>query len=83
MITQAWVWQFEWTHPVAEPAAEQHRSPAFTVQYDAELWLGANWRDLAAAGVTKAKLMNRGLQATPTLDLQAALQDIRRGTHRT
>lgn len=76
MITQAWVWQFEDVTPTnprgTGTPAHQPVSPAFTTQYDAEKWLGANWRELAATGVGTAKLMHRGLQATASLDLSAA-----------
>lgn len=79
MITQAWVWQFEDVTPTNPPgpatSALEPVSPAFTTQYDAEKWLGAKWRELAANGVGTAKLMHRGLQATANLDLRAALTE--------
>lgn len=53
----SWVWRLEAADGgvLATPA-----SPAHTSQSDAEGWLGESWRELAAAGVAQASLLEDG-----------------------
>ena len=62
--------QWEWAFDDAGGARlERPLSPVFTHQYDAEQWIGEQWRELAARGVETARLLHDGRQATPTLVL--------------
>lgn len=45
-------------------------SPAFSHRFDAETWLGENWRTLAEHGVVSARLMHHGHAAAPPLLLR-------------
>ena len=49
----AWTWRFE----DAEGRPIDGPSEAFSSQSDAESWLGQTWRDLVAAGVVTAVLV--------------------------
>ncbi|MCU1677925.1 MAG: hypothetical protein JWM93_2683 [Frankiales bacterium] len=57
----AWLWRYTKVAPedageagdVPSPKAEQ-----FPTQSDAETWLGENWRELRAAGVVSATLVD-------------------------
>ncbi|GAA3820105.1 hypothetical protein [Cellulomonas soli] len=44
-------------------------SPVFTTQFDAEQWLGEQWRTLAGQGVQLARLVHEGVQAAPTVPI--------------
>lgn len=44
-------------------------SPAFTTRFDAEEWLGENWRSLAARGVATARLRRAGEAVGPAIPL--------------
>jgi len=62
--------QWEWALDDCEGGAlDRPVSPVFTNQFDAEQWLGEQWRVLAERGVHAARLLHDGLQATPTLVL--------------
>ena len=71
MITQAWVWQFE---NVDGSSTAAPVSPAFPIQFDAEEWLGARWREFAAAGLATARLFFAGAQVGAALDVQGVLE---------
>lgn len=49
----AWAWRYEG----ATGQNESGTSETFPSQSDAESWLGQSWRELAAAGVATAVLM--------------------------
>ncbi|MGO1317849.1 MAG: hypothetical protein ACTMIR_12560 [Cellulomonadaceae bacterium] len=70
MIPPEWTWFLE----DADGAHIDVHTPVLATQLDAEEWLGLRWRELAASGTARASLMHRGRQATPTLDLVAALR---------
>ena len=53
MSRPEWVWEF------AGPG-EAPVSPAFTSRFDAEEWLGENWRHLAARGIEIARVLRSG-----------------------
>ncbi|WP_402464726.1 hypothetical protein [Isoptericola aurantiacus] len=67
MIRPHWAWSLE---TEAGVAVEQPPSPVFTTQFDAEEWLGEHWRELAAAGAARARLLHEGTQATPVVELR-------------
>lgn len=49
----AWSWRYEGPNGPVQPST----SDTFPSQADAESWLGQTWRDLVAAGVTTAVLV--------------------------
>ena len=51
--TMAWVWRYEGVSGQKQLGG----SEAFPSQSDAESWLGQTWRDLVAAGVVAAVLV--------------------------
>lgn len=57
-----WVWAFDGADggELDEPV-----SPVFTTQFDAEAWLGEQWRRLSVAGVRSARLLHDGAPAAP------------------
>lgn len=61
-----WVWAFDddARAELADPV-----SPVFTTQFDAEVWLGEHWRELAAGGVRRARLLHDGEPATPPVEI--------------
>lgn len=62
--------QWEWTFDDADGSRlDRPGSPAFTNQYDAEQWIGEQWRALAAGGAHTAQLLHDGTPATPPLVL--------------
>ena len=64
--------QWEWALDDAEGRLlDRPMSPVFTNQYDAEQWIGEQWRVLASRGVHAARLLHDGGQVTPTLVLEA------------
>ena len=66
-IRPQWEWAFDDHdgHLVDRPV-----SPVFTNQYDAEQWIGEQWRVLAERGVHAARLLHDGQQMTPKLVLE-------------
>lgn len=69
VLRPQWEWQF-----TDDEGAVRDRplSPAFTTRYDAEEWLGAQWRAFAEQGVRTAQLLDDGSLVPPALDLLAA-----------
>ncbi|MEN0129661.1 MAG: hypothetical protein AAGC49_09495 [Brevundimonas sp.] len=61
VLRPQWEWQLD--------GGDSPTSPVFTTQYDAEQWVGENWRSLAARGVTRATLLHQGEPASSPLDL--------------
>ncbi len=51
-------WRWDFSGPDGTAPARPV-SPAFTARFDAEEWLGDNWRDLAGHGVANA-ILRRG-----------------------
>ncbi|GII98059.1 hypothetical protein CLV28_1515 [Sediminihabitans luteus] len=68
MIRPQWQWRLEDAEGTPVPGTA---SPVFTIQYDAEQWLGEHWRTLARGGAVSARLMHDGAQATATIPLPA------------
>ncbi|WP_448061004.1 hypothetical protein [Cellulomonas hominis] len=68
VVRPRWVWEL-----VAADGTVLDRpiSPVFANQYDAEQWLGEQWRALSTEGVRSARLLHDGRQATPTLPIPA------------
>lgn len=66
MIRPQWIWEFA---DAQGAVLERPVSPVFTVQFDAEQWIGEHWRTLAAQGVTTAVLLHDGTPATAPLTL--------------
>ncbi|MFI2751869.1 hypothetical protein ACGIF2_00365 [Cellulomonas sp. P22] len=62
-----WAWELD---DVDGRVLDRPVSPVFTTQYDAEQWIGEQWRTLAGQGVHAARLLHDGRQATPTLVLR-------------
>ena len=62
----AWDWDLLGSDgaPVARPT-----SPAFTNRFDAEAWIGEHWRDLAAQGVSAARLAHHGTAVAAPMPL--------------
>ncbi len=54
-----WVRQMTWTWRYEDASGGAVTGPeeTFTSQADAESWLGQSWRDLLAAGVSSAELV--------------------------
>jgi hypothetical protein len=67
VIRPQWAWEFD---DAVGAQMDRPISPVFANQYDAEEWLGEHWRELATQGVETARLMNAGMQATPSLVLR-------------
>ena len=67
MIRVQWEWAFDDAEGqlLAQPV-----SPVFANQYDAEQWLGENWRDLARQDATVARLIHDGTQAAAPVALR-------------
>ncbi|WP_410905837.1 hypothetical protein [Puerhibacterium sp. TATVAM-FAB25] len=63
-------WEWALTDAADRPASGT-LSPVFTVQFDAEQWLGEHWRALAGAGVARAQLLHRGEPAGPAVRFPA------------
>ncbi|MGV8965115.1 MAG: hypothetical protein ACOH2F_02445 [Cellulomonas sp.] len=57
MIRAQWEWVLE---DAAGKGLDRPLSPVFGNQFDAEQWLGENWRDLARQSVAVARLMHDG-----------------------
>lgn len=51
-----WTWRFS----DADGAAADTPSPTAGSRFDAEMWLGEHWRDLARSGVARAHLLRDG-----------------------
>ncbi|WP_319637681.1 hypothetical protein [Pengzhenrongella sicca] len=63
--------QWEWALDDAEGRAlDRPISPVFTNQFDAEQWLGENWRELARQDVVVARLLHDGTQAAAAVALR-------------
>ncbi|MDM8086041.1 hypothetical protein QUV83_14800 [Cellulomonas cellasea] len=62
-----WAWELD---DVDGRALDRPISPVFTTQFDAEQWIGEQWRTLAQQGVHSARLLHDGHQVTPTLVLR-------------
>ncbi|WP_225754626.1 hypothetical protein [Actinotalea sp. Marseille-Q4924] len=62
-----WTWQFL---AVDEQAVDRPVSPAFTSRFDAEAWLGEQWRSLAGEGVASARLLHQGAVVAPAVPLR-------------
>jgi hypothetical protein len=60
-----WAWEFAG----AVGVLDRPLSPVFTTRYDAEEWLGAQWRVLRDQGVRTAVLRNDGATVPPAYDL--------------
>ena len=67
MTGPTWNWQF--LDP-AEAVLASPASPAFTSRFDAEEWLGENWRRLAEEGVAAVRLLRDGQPVIPALPLR-------------
>ncbi|WP_448631630.1 hypothetical protein [Cellulomonas soli] len=64
--------RWEWAlHDGAGQALHRPVSPVFTNQFDAEQWLGEQWRALAPDGVRSATLLHEGSQVGPVLSIPA------------
>lgn len=66
VLRPQWEWQLE---DGAGNALTRPVSPVFTTQFDAEQWLGEQWRALAMQGVQAARLVHEGAQVTPTVPI--------------
>ena len=64
----SWTWRLEDSTGavLSEPA-----TPAQGSQADAESWLGENWRELGAAGVTQVTLLDAGARVYGPMSLDA------------
>ena len=51
----AWTWRYEADGATVDPAEAPRQQPQPS-QSDAETWMGENWRELLAAGVTHGVL---------------------------
>ena len=69
MTRSQWTWEFldSDDSPLDRPL-----SPTFTTRFDAESWLGEQWRHLAAGGVGSARLADRGQPVGPPVPLGPA-----------
>ena len=63
--------QWAWELTGGSGVLDRPVSPAFTTRYDAEEWLGAQWRVLRDRGVRSVLLRNAGSPVAPTYDLTA------------
>lgn len=66
VLRPQWEWRLE---DGAGQTLTRPVSPVFTTQFDAEQWLGEQWRALAMQGVQAARLVHEGAQATPTVPI--------------
>lgn len=68
MTRQQWVWTFLDVDdvPLAQPV-----SPTFSTRFDAEAWLGEQWRRLADQGVAAVRLNRQGEPVGGPLPLRA------------
>lgn len=68
-----WAWEF-----VAADGTVLDRpvSPVFTTRYDAEEWLGAQWRALRDQGVRTAALRHDGAPVAPVHDLAVVPEQV-------
>jgi len=66
MIEPLWTWRLRADDGSPAPDVS---SPAFSTRFDAEHWLGAHWRDLAAQGVGSARLRHEGADVGAPLPL--------------
>ena len=63
--------QWEWVLDDAEGRVlDRPISPVFANQFDAEQWLGENWRELARQEVAVARLIHDGAQAAAAVALR-------------
>ena len=67
MIRAQWEWALE---DAAGRPLDRPISPVFGNQFDAEQWLGENWRDLARQNTTVAQLMHNGDPAAAPVALR-------------
>ncbi|PVU81259.1 hypothetical protein DDP54_17095 (plasmid) [Cellulomonas sp. WB94] len=67
VLRPQWEWAFD---DIGGRELDRPVSPVFANQYDAEQWLGEQWRVLATQGVHAARLLHDGTQATPALVLR-------------
>ncbi len=67
MIRAQWEWALE---DSAGKVLERPVSPVFSNQFDAEQWLGENWRDLARQSVAVARLVHDGDQVAAPVALR-------------
>lgn len=67
MIRAQWEWALE---DAAGRLLDRPISPVFGNQFDAEQWLGENWRDLARQSAAVARLMHDGVQAAAPVTLR-------------
>ena len=68
MIRPQWVWELD---DAEGRVLDSPVSPVFSNQFDAEQWLGEQWRALAAQGAHVAHLLHDGASATPPIVLHA------------
>ena len=69
MSPTVWVWELL---DSAERVVEHPSSPTFTSRFDAESWLGENWRALAQQGVAAVRLMHDGAPVAAPLPLHSS-----------
>lgn len=67
MIRAQWEWVLE---DAAGKALDRPISPVFGNQFDAEQWLGENWRDLARQSVAVVRLIHDGDTAAAPVALR-------------
>lgn len=65
---QQWEWQLLGADEVV---LEEPVSPAFTGRFDAESWLGEQWRHLAGQGVAAAQLVQGGRPVAAPVPLRS------------
>ena len=70
-MTTGPVWDWLLTGADGRPV-DQPISPAFGNRFDAEVWLGEQWRRLAEQGVAVVRLQHHGQAAAPDLPLPTA-----------
>jgi hypothetical protein len=69
MTRSQWSWEFL---DGEEKHLDRPLSPTFTTRFDAESWLGEQWRHLATQGVSAARLTDRGESVGRPLPLRGA-----------
>ncbi|MGL5829419.1 MAG: hypothetical protein ACRC0L_07605 [Angustibacter sp.] len=69
-MSSSWTWRYR---PDCEQfeSNPQYAQQAFLTQSEAENWLGAQWRELRAGGVTAAELLFEGEPHTEPVELIA------------
>ena len=67
MIRAQWEWVLE---DAGGQQLDRPISPVFGNQFDAEQWLGENWRDLAGQNAAVARLRHDGVQAAAAVALR-------------